>query len=369
MRALSAAVVLMLLACSLSAQHGAQTMREHITASGCTVTQIANGKATDGELAPGDCIASSNGAFEDFYEFDGAAGQIADLRVYPLDPTMTNPIAFFLPPHGDASDTPVAIGGRGIWTAYVLASTGKWSVVVSSSDLFARGRYKIIVQTGADDDPGLPQSCIVQEIVCGQTLAWSLSSQSCRFGNDTNRLYGPFEFYAAAGDVLTFRQTSSAFNPLFGVYDKTNKLLASSTRTGQTATYFFSPPAAGLYYVDATSEADLSVGGYALSMDCSSGASGCIPPIITTEPADQQVLSGQNARVTVAVASVGAVKYSWYDSTGFPTFFTETTTGSLAIPNVSKATFVYVVATNACGQVTSRIARITPMVKTRAVRH
>jgi hypothetical protein len=344
-------------------------LRQHIEAAGCTVTSLTSGKVTDGELAPGDCISSANGAFEDFYEFDGTVGQIADLRVYPLDPTMTNPIAFFLPPQGDASDTPVAIGGHGIWTAYVLASTGKWAVAVSSSDLFARGRYKIVVETAADDDPSQPQSCIVQELVCGQTIAWSLSSQSCRFTSSPNRLFAPFEFYAVPGDTLTFKQTSSAFNPLFGVYDKRNNLLASSTRSGRTAAYFFSPLTADLYHVDATSELDLSVGGYSVSMDCSSGASGCTPPIITTEPVDQQVALGKSAHITATASGVGAVKYSWYDATNLPTFLAQTDSGVLTLPSVTKATAVYVIATNPCGQVISRIAKINPIAKARAVRH
>jgi hypothetical protein len=345
------------------------TSRKRPEASGCAITPISCGLTLDGVLAPGDCVSSANGAFEDFYEFDGVAGQIADLRVYPIDATMTNPIAFLIPPKGDASDTPVAIGGRGVWTAYVLASTGKWSVVVSSTDLFAGGRYKVELGCAPDDDPSLPQSCIVQELVCSQTIAWSLSSQSCRFTNTPNRLFAPYEFYAVVGDVLTFRQTSSAFTPLFGIYDDRNNLLASSQLSGRDAVFSYSAPTNGFYHVNATSTVDLAVGGYSVRMDCSSGTSGCIPPVITSDPLDQQVGLGQGARVSVGASGIGALKYSWYDVTaGLPTQLLEFGP-SVALNSINKPIALQARVDTPCGFALSRIAKITPITRGRAVRH
>jgi hypothetical protein len=359
-----------MLAPTTSLAQTAKQLRQHIEDAGCVVTALSCGQALDGALAPGDCISTANGAFEDFYEFDGVAGQVADLRVFPLDATMTKPIAFLLPPKGDASDTPVAIGGNGIWTDYVFASTGKWSVVVSSSNLFASGRYKLALGCAPDGEPNLPQSCITQELVCGQTIAWSLSSQSCGFRDAPNRLYGQYEVYAVSGDVLSFRETSTAFNPLFGVYDSASNLLASSLRSGNTASVFFAVPSTGFYYFNATSELDLSVGGYSVSMDCNSGTSGCIPPVIADDPSDQQVIAGQSARLTALAASVGALKYSWYDiSTGLPSFITQTDTGSLTINSVGHSMLIYVIATNPCGQAISRIATISPITRHRAAHH
>jgi hypothetical protein len=361
--------VAFVVATTASAQTASQ-FRQHAEDNGCVITPISCNTTKDGALAPSDCISSANGAFEDFYEFDGIAGQIADLRVYPIDPTMTNPIAVLIPPTGDASDTPIAIGGRGIWTAYVLASSGKWTVVVSSSDLFASGRYKLALGCAPDDDPGAPQSCIVQELVCGQTIGWSLSSQSCRFTN-TNRLFAPYEFYAVPGDTLTFRQTSAAFTPLFGIYDRANKLLASSQLSGRDALLFYSAPVADFYHVDATATVDSAVGGYSIRMDCASGLSGCTPPLITLEPADQQVVPGRSARVTVNATGVGVVKYSWYDVTfGLPTFIAQTDANSYTFSAINAPLAVYVTVSTPCGQATSRVARIAPVPpRGRAVRH
>jgi hypothetical protein len=346
----------------------AAQFRQHIEDSGCAVTALSCNQAIDGALAPGDCISTANGAFEDFYEFDGVAGQVADLRVLPVDPTMTNPVAFLVPPPGDASDTPVAIGGLGIWTGYVLASTGKWAIVVSSADLFAGGRYKVALGCAPDDEPNLPQSCITQELVCGQTIGWSLSSQSCRFSDSPNRLYGQYEVYAVAGDVLNLRETSTAFNPLFGVYDASG-LLMSSLRSGGTASLFFAVPKTGFYYVNATSELDLSVGGYSVSMSCSSGASGCVPPVIISDPADQQIRAGQSATISVAAAGIGAQTYSWYDMTaGLPTQLSQFGS-SITLSAISRPVALQARVDTPCGFAVSRVVRITPITKSRAVRH
>ena len=126
------------------------------------------------------------------------------------------------------------------------------------------------------------------------------------------------------------------------------------------------PPAGGFR---ATSELDLSVGGYTLRMDCNAATSGCIPPAITSEPIDQQVPLGQSARVTVGATGVGGIKYSWYDlSFGLPTQLSAFD-ASITLPAINKPVVLQARADTPCGFALSRIARINPIARARAVRH
>jgi len=366
-------VAIALLATMLaSTKMAAQTveLRQRADATGCAVTPIACGQTLDGVLAPGDCTVSSDGTFVDFYEFDGRSGDIVDVLVWPVDSTMTNPRATLLPPKGDASSTPFVSGGRGVWTSYVISSSGKWAIGVGTSDLFSSGHYRVAVFCVKDDNPSAPQSCITQEMVCGQTYAWTLSSQSCRFSDGPNRVYGSYEIYAAAGDTLSIKQTSSAFAPLFGFYAPDGSLLLSSTLSGHDGNMVATIQKTGLYGIAATSQAELAVGGYTLRVDCNTLVSGCTPPTIIAEPGDQLIQSGKTVRISAGATAVGAIKYSWFDvSAGLPTLLADTNTGTLTLSTVSKSVAVQVIAQSPCGQVSSRIARINVISKGRAVRH
>src|ERR1700682_4876938 len=122
-------------------------------ATGCVTTPIACDSSATGSLGLGDCTFS-DGTYYDRYTFTGIAGQIIDIEVRPLSPSLTNPMIVLAPPIGDASKTPIIRGGAGTEVIYKLSSSGVWAIGVGTADLFASGKYLVHLSCLSDDDPG-----------------------------------------------------------------------------------------------------------------------------------------------------------------------------------------------------------------------
>lgn len=322
-----------------------------VNAEGCAATTLACNRTARGRLATGDCTLAADGTFFDIYPFAGTAGQVVIVDVRPLSASLTNPTVFLVPPAGDASKTPLIKGpGGGVQLQYLLSSTGTWTVTVGTSDLFATGDYFISIRCVADSDPGSPQNCTTQSLLCGQTGAWNLTSQSCRFSSTSNRLFAPFEIYAVAGDVLTIQEASNEFQPLFGIYDSGGHLLASSTTASTSATLTWFAPATGFYYVNATSANDFATGFFALKISCS--GSGCLEPLTLSPMQSISVPYGARATLSYDVSASEPLTVSWTEVS--PEFGSLLTTGrSILTPPLFNTSSYFATATNPCGTSTS----------------
>ena len=318
-------------------------------AEGCVITPLACNRTARGHLGTGDCTLSSDGTYFDGYSFAGTAGQLVLIDVRPLSATLTNPTVFLVPPAGDASKTPLLAGpGGGVSLAYVLSSSGTWTVVVGTLDLFASGDYFVSIRCVTDSDPTAPQNCTYQNLLCGQTGAWNLTSQSCRFGGSgANRLFAPFEIDAVAGDVLKIEEASNDFRPLFGVYDRNGNLLASSasaTNTSTSLTFFV--PTTGLYELFATSTTDLTTGFFTLRVNCS--GSGCLEPLELSPMQPVTVPYGGQATLSFNVSATEPLAVNWTQVS--PDFGSLLTMGRTIVTSPLFATSsFFATATNPCG--------------------
>lgn len=318
-----------------------------INAEGCVVTPFACNSQATGRLTSTDC--TSNGAPLDVYEFDGTAGNVVTATIRTA--AFNEPLAAIVPPLGDASKTPIIFGGRlGATVTFVMGSTGRWRIGVGSSDIFATGDYIVAVSCSPDTEPSLPQNCIPQMMLCGQTATWELTGQSCRFSN-SDTTYQEFQIYGVAGDVLTTTLLTNDFDPLFGIYDlDTNNLLASGTRN-----LSFTFPKTAMYSVLATSEQPRSTGFFGLQLTCS--VSGCLEPLVTLQPADVSVPTGQRATLTTA-ANGTDVHIDWYDVREVPGTFVGSG-NSFTTPPITSTQYYQATARNSCGAMQSRIVTVT----------
>ncbi|MBV9071951.1 MAG: hypothetical protein JO231_24795 [Acidobacteria bacterium] len=339
-------------------------------AEGCVATTLGCNATARGRLSVGDCTLSSNGTFFDVYTFSGVAGKVVTVDVRPLSVTYTNPTVILVPPAGDASKTPLIFGpGGGVATSYVLSSSGTWSIAVGTTDLFASGEYFVSIRCEDDDAPTVPQNCVYQSLLCGQSGAWYLTSQSCRFGGSSaNRLYAPFYIYAVAGDVLSIEEQSSDFNPLFGLYDEEtgNLIASSSTVTSRSATGTFSVPRTGFYDILATSTADLSTGFFDLKVSCF--RSGCLEPLALSPLQNSSVPYGGRATLTFDVSATEPLTINWLRTS--PDITTAGTGRTIVTPPLFITSSFQAEAMNPCGSVSSSSATVfVQRPRHRAVRH
>lgn len=337
-------------------------------AEGCVVTPLSCNVTARGRLGVGDCTLSTDGTYFDTFTFTGTAGKLVFVDVRPLSPGLTNPSVIIVPPAGDASKTPYVFGrGGGVSVGYVLSSSGTWAVAVGTRDLFATGDYMLSIRCVDDDNPTLPQNCIDQNLQCGQTAAWYLTSQSCRFSSASSRLYAAFSIYAVAGDVLSIEENSPDFRPLFGVYDPAGNLVGSSTSPSSgPATLLYTVPSTGLYGIAATSALDLATGFFTLSVSCSQ--SGCLEPLALSPIQNITVPYGGQASLTFEVSATEPLSYSWTQLS--PDLGSFAAGRTFLTPPLFQTSSYYAQASNRCGSVTSSTVTVTVQPpRKRPVRH
>jgi hypothetical protein len=251
--------------------------------------------------------------------------------------------------------------------SYVVSTSGIWSFVAATHDLFGSGDYTVHTWCGPDDAPQEPQNCISQYLLCGQTAAWNLTNQSCRFSNDATHVYSDFAFYGVAGDFVQLELISGEFSPILGVYDEAgSQVTVSSPASSTRDVASFTVPKNGMYDIVVTSKSSVAVGFYTLSMKCSS--SGCLTPYIRRQPLNTTVPWGSRATLEVPVDSIGPMAYSWYDARGLPLLVAQSQT--YTTPPITAPQSYYLVATSPCGSAQSRAFTLTPQPsRSRAVRH
>jgi len=297
-------------------------------------------------------------------------GDFVDVVVWPLDQTLTNPALVLDPPPTDGSKTPLVFGGNGAWLSYVLSSTGQWGIGVGTRDLFGKGRYAVKVYCSKDQNPGAPQSCVGQNLTCGQTIGWTLTAQSCSF-NGSTRPYEDHWIYATAGDFFNAEVSSSDFSALVSIYDDNGgaALAVGQSPVGGTSRVAFSIPKDGWYSVLATTANQTSLGGfYTVTVNCFN--SGCIPPLIVEQPvAPKTIKFGDRVNLSVRAQGVGPLTYTWFDVDGTSQTVLANTQSYKTLPIKSNRTLKVVVETH-CGQEESNPITLSPApVKRHAAKH
>lgn len=334
-------------------------------AEGCVVTVAAGCDTTTlGQLAPGDCTI--DGAYADAIAFPASAGQEFAITLRPLSSTYTSPLLTLRPPTGDATKTPAILGGAfgALW--FRATSTGTWSVTVGSTNLSSHGAYALHVDCEPDDAPGQPPGCIIQELACNQIGVWTLDASSCMF--DDGRPYNQWAVWGVAGDRLQLDMRSSAFAPLFAIYDA-NKLLKTSTNDGtRGAILNYTVPSTGWYWIVPTTRAGNTGGSYQISMSCE--ASGCLNPYFTAPVSDMTVPDGGATIIApLSYYGGGGLTLELVDASNAGQYASSTTT-SIQAPAVPRATRVFLRATNECGSTNSNVFTLRPEgTKRRTVRH
>lgn len=264
---------------------------------------------TRGELASGDCTFT-DGTRYDAYTFSGTKGQVVEFTFRPLATSLTLPYIALLSPLDDASHPPAVYDGKGAaQIEYQLSSTGTWTVLVSSDSLFASGAYVLHTYCYADSTPSGPQSCVFQNLLCGQTLEGRLTADSCSF-RSVPRAYAGVWVYGVQGDVLTITEDSTAFRPLFGIYQG-SALLASSSSSATQARMVYSVPATGWYNIDATTTEDNRGGFFTLRLECV--GSGCVFPYLASDVPNQIAPYGQPAIIPMDLFTVGETTTNLFD--------------------------------------------------------
>lgn len=335
----------------------AEELRPVTQADGCGSTPLSCNTDVRGRLAGGDCL-SSNGTLFDEYAFSGSAQELVTATVRPLISTYSNAWIGLVVPLGYPATAPLISGGPAATIHYVLPVSGPWKVQAGTNDRFASGDY--LLELACSDAPPPSQfDCVEQDLLCGQQATWSLTSQSCTSSSDPNRVYSMYRIYGVAGDTLTMRLTSSAFDPQFGIYEfaKSGLSLAESSPSNATTdTLTFAVPHDGFYDMVVTSGNAHGTGQYVLALDCI--RSGCLTPIITRQPEDVTVPLLANAALSVEATALGDVDYEWFDAAG-----AQPNVGSGAkittTPVTAPHTY-FVTATTPCGTATSRFVHVQP---------
>jgi hypothetical protein len=361
--------VMLSVAVTCGAFAGPPTMDEIRTLAGsCTTTRVAGcDTETFGNLESGDCLFSDGSRYDSF-AFSGTAGQLLEVTVRPLATTYSRPWIALLPPAGDPSEPPVISGGTGAaQISYKLSSSGTWRVVVSSEDVFAGGRYVIHVYCYRPEDD-VPQACVPQQLLCGQSGGWRLTADSCKFRNDPS-VYAIWSIYGRAGDLLTFSQRSFAFTPLFGIY-RDGKLLRSSDRESSfLATMRYAVPETGWYYFITTTVEDAKGGEFEVELSC--GTSGCtFPYLVGGVPPSTVVPRGSSATIPFTVNAVGGFTTKLFDADLNIAATAPSGSTSIKTPPVTFPNRYYLEFENACGTWTSEQFSVVPEpARRRAVRH
>ncbi|HYM62912.1 MAG TPA: hypothetical protein VEZ11_18645 [Thermoanaerobaculia bacterium] len=332
-------------------------------AADCAVTPISRVAEFRGTLAAGDCTAS-DGTLFDIFQFQGNAGDMVTATVVPLTSGFRNPTLAMVPPIADGTRPPQMSGGAAATVTFVLNSTGSWRLGVGSTDPSSSGDYLLTLNCRPDPSPTVPQACLPQNLLCGQTLSYKITDQACMFVSSPLLLYTPINLYAVAGDVLNVQMLSPDFQPKFGIYDEHGglPLLRSSTSTSGAA-MTFTVPKSGRYFFAAYAVTDSTIGSFTLTLGCSH--SGCIEPYFRTQPADVAVLNGQTASVALdVVAPAGPVSYEWYDVTvppgDFPIQPPLSTQPVFKTPPITATRYYSVKVSTPCGSAISRVFAVSP---------
>jgi hypothetical protein len=338
-------------------------------ADGCVETQLFCNTTTQGRLAAGDCT-TSNGFLIDDFQFAGSAGQFVTITVTPTSPSFTNPVIVLVPPSIDASKTPLVEGPAPVTLRYRLASTGTWSIGVSTTDLFASGSYNISLNCETDTSSN-PQNCTFQELACGQRLDWELTSTSCRFTPPDNKVFAAFFLPSDVGTTVTINaQTTGDFRPRAAIFESSSgaALAFDTTRTdtSATATYRITQP--GEYYGIVTSVDDFGVGFFTVNVTCILPP--CAPPVIINQPASVTLPAGSTALVSVDAIGTAPLHYRWSEL-GDPGTTIGIDSPQFKTPTLQHTQQYQVVVSNACGAITSQTATvtITPPPRRHAAKH
>ena len=315
-------------------------------ASVCAPAQIAGCDTENyGALQSGDCLFDDGTRFDTF-DFDGTAGQTVNITLRPLSATYTKPWITLISPAGDVSEPPVIHGGSGGATLlYQLSSSGRWRIALSSDDVIAGGDYVLHFYCGPPAPAGQPQSCISQELLCGQEGRWTLTAESCRFSG-VNKVYASWLIYGVQGDVLQIAEESLAFEPLFGVYDqRTGELLKSSTRDSSIkASMRFTVPKTAWYEILTTTVQEGRGGEFFITVACSK--SGCVFPYLVNPIPTIVAEYGKPATIPFVVNAVGGFTASLrQDLAPVAT----STTSSITTPPVTSLQRYVLDLDNACG--------------------
>ena len=334
----------------------------------CTVATAVCDDVVTGELGVTDCTLD-DGTYVDTYELDGILNQVIGVRVRPLSPLYRDPTVTITPPAGNASKTPVTSGGAAGTVWFRMTSTGKWTIEVGSTDLFSSGAYAL--ETDCQTLPGTRQ-CFDQEILCGQTQRWDLTSQSCRYIDEPDRLFQYYQLYGVAGDVLRLKMVSASLPPRILIYDLRAGIapLQKSVSVGDdTAELTFTAPYTGVFGIAATSTEDRAVGPYTLTVNCA--VSGCLRPSILEQPYELEVAYGESVELELDVHQIGPVEYLWYEFGDFPRLLATTgvphwKTG----PMTAAHSYLFVTASSPCGFQSSETIHIAVKSdRRRATRH
>jgi hypothetical protein len=326
-------------------------------ADGCVETQLFCNTTTQGRLAAGDCT-TSNGFLIDDFQFAGSAGQFVTITVTPTSPSFTNPVIVLVPPASDASKTPLVEGPAPVTLRYLLASTGTWSIGVSTTDLFATGSYNISLSCDIDTSSE-PQNCVFQELACSQRLDWELTSASCRFTPPGNTVFAGFFLPSDVGTTITITaQTIGDFRPRAEIFESCSSaaLAFDTTRTNTSATATYTITRPGDYYGIVTSVDDFGVGFFTVNVTCVLPP--CAPPVIINQPASVTLPAGSTAFVSVDAIGTAPFHYRWTEL-GDPLTTIGTDSPQFKTPVLQRTQQYQVVVSNACGSVTSQTATVT----------
>lgn len=321
-----------------------------------------------GRLEAGDCRLL-DGAWMDAYHFRGRRGQVVVVTVRPLDESYAKPRLTLSPPDsGDLRPPTVAGGTGGATVRYRLDGDGTWAIVVTTDDLFGSGDYVLHFNRYADDaPPDVPQSCIPQTLLCGQTAEWQLSSESCRLVAD-ERAYAEFSIYAVHGDTLTFTQQSLAFAPIAALYRGNDVAPVATSESGDRSTtlVYFVTQSGWHRFVATTSGDHLSTGRFTVTLNCH--ASGCTSPYFVIPPADRTIVPrGTPATISFVADAVGGFTARLLDASDLSPSGAATSS-QIQTPPITHAQSFVLELNNACGMTSAPLEVGPDGTRRRAVR-
>jgi pectate lyase len=163
----------------------------------------------------------------------------------------------------------------------------------------------------------------------------------------------PMDQSVTAGQTASFAVGASGTDPLtYQWYFNTNTLL-SGAASGSLEIADAQSANAGGYFVVVT-----NAYGSATSATAQLTVTAAAPAIVT-QPSDQTVMVGQDARFTVEASGTGPLVYQWYYNTN--TLLAAGTNSSLLIPaaQTNNAGAYFVIVTNSMGSATSAVANLT----------
>lgn len=229
-------------------------------------TAYSIGTSVSGELSTSDCTLqfNSKALFIDLWDFTLSSQTAVRLEETASD--AFDPLLFLTAQTGIVALNDDSGGDRNSRIRAILPA-GSYRILTTSAEQGTVGSYTL----GSETISEAMENCALWWAVPGITSSQNLASGDCTMATSDGSSFwyeDPLFFYVAGGQTITVTMRSSRFDAWIDVRDANGNIVAqdNDSADGTNATVTFTPSAAGIFVVVATSNTTRSVGAYTIEV-------------------------------------------------------------------------------------------------------